>query len=110
MFHSPYGLPVDVFDHLLIVSSKQEKTWSKSYNYGTESQLPLARRCLTRAQVPRGCQHYSGCYERPDIHGHANDTAILPQPHFMRADTGLEMKGEASGCEGSAEGVYVFCG
>ncbi|KAK0224564.1 TIP49 C-terminus-domain-containing protein [Armillaria nabsnona] len=33
MFHSPYGLPVDDFDHLLIVSSKPEKTWSKRYNY-----------------------------------------------------------------------------
>ncbi len=26
MFHGPYGLPVDVFDHLLIVNSKPEKT------------------------------------------------------------------------------------
>ncbi|KAK0224585.1 RuvB-like 2 [Armillaria nabsnona] len=33
IFHSPYGLPVDIFDHLLIVSSKPEKTWSKRYNY-----------------------------------------------------------------------------
>ncbi|PBK89172.1 hypothetical protein ARMGADRAFT_333022 [Armillaria gallica] len=61
--------------------------------------------------VPRrGCQHYSGCYDRPDIHGHANDTAVLAQPHFTRADTGLETKGEVSECGGSAEGVYVFCG
>ncbi len=64
-----------------------------------------------RAQVPRrGCLHYSQCYERPDINGHVNDTAVLPPPHFMHADTGLETKGGTSGCGGSAEGVYVFCG
>ncbi len=27
------------FDHLLIVSSKPEKTWSKRYNYGMESRV-----------------------------------------------------------------------
>ncbi len=39
MFHSPYGLPVDDFDHLLVVSFKSEKTWSEGYKYSTESQV-----------------------------------------------------------------------
>ncbi len=64
-----------------------------------------------RAQMPRrGCHSYNGRYERPDIHGYANDATLLAQLDFMRPDAGEETKGGASGCGGFAKGVYLFHG
>ncbi|KAK0234000.1 hypothetical protein IW262DRAFT_126719 [Armillaria fumosa] len=88
-FHSPHGLLFNLRQHC---TAKIRS--SKSYN----------------AVTSRECRPYSGRYECPYIHSHANDTAAFGHPDFMCADTGLEAKGRSSGRGGFEADVYVFYG
>ena len=111
-FRSPHGLPVDLLDRVLIVSTKpyseEDIEQIIQIRYVQKCNLPFTRRCLMRAQMPRrGCHSYNGRYERPDIHGHANDATLLAQLDFMRPDAGEETKGGASERRGFAEATLI---
>ncbi len=110
-FRSTHGLPVDLLDRVLILSTKSYSDEDIQPIMRIGYKLPFTRRCLTGAQVlRRGCHPHGERYECPDVHGHANDATLLAQPDFMRQDAGSETKGGASGRGGSAEGVYLFHG
>ncbi len=77
MFHSLMDCLWTILITFSLSALNRRRHGARDTNTVRNPKLPFVRRCLTRAQVPRrGCQHYSGCYERPDTHGRANDTAV----------------------------------
>ncbi len=110
IFRSPHRLPVDLLDRVFVVSTepytKEDIEQTIQIRYVQDSFHARVSDDSTGAQKRMSPLQRS--YECLDIHGHANDTAVLLQPHILCPDAGSETKGGTSGRGGSALGVYGF--
>ena len=112
-FRSPHGLPVDLLDRVLIVSTK-------AYLEEDIRQIIQIRSVLScmgcpystlPSQMPRGrCDTIVRCTRRPLPNGHTDHSPIRPQPHLLRPSHRTQAQSGASRRGRSEESLLVFYG
>lgn len=111
-FRSPHGLPVDLLDRVLIVSTKpysEEDIQQIIQIRYLASLYTVLLRGLNIPQMSRGrCDANLRCDDGPDVHGDVDNVAIFAEPHLVCSSFGAETQGGERRCGRPTSGVYIF--
>jgi len=115
---SPHGLPVDLLDRVLIVSTKpyeeqdiQQIIQIRSVKtHGRAVALPFVPKASCFLMQRGGRNAHWGGAKRTHNDGHANDSALRTKFDFVCSGFGPETQGRECRCRGSSPCLHVFHG
>ncbi len=115
---SPHGLPVDLLDRVLIVSTKpyeeqdiQQIIQIRSVKtHGRAVTLPFIHKASCFQMRRGGRNAHRGGAKRTNNDGHANDSALRTKFDFVCPGFGPETQGGECRCRGSSPCLHVFHG